>query len=76
LISAGLEGDIPALRLIIERTCGKPKTSEEIAIGNNPEAMSLEQVRRRLVELLSRPEVRANLQAMLTASVKPEDTIQ
>src|SRR5215470_1316103 len=53
LIAAGLDGDISALKLICERTCGRPKTAEEIAVGNNPEAMTLDEVRRQLVELLS-----------------------
>jgi len=77
LIAAGLDGDMSAQKLIYERTCGKTKTAEEIAIGNNPEAVTLEQVRRRLAELLVLPEVRANLQALLTASAKSEtDSIQ
>jgi hypothetical protein len=39
--------------------------------------VTLEQVRRRLAELLVLPEVRANLQALLTASAKSEtDSIQ
>jgi len=70
LIAAGLDGDI------YERTCGRPKTAEEIAIGNNPEAMTLEQVRRRLAELLLLPEVRAQLQALLTAAKPETDAIQ
>jgi len=76
LIAAGLNGDVSAHKLIYERTCGRPKTAEEIAIGNNPEAMTLEQVRRRLAELLLLPEVRAQLQALLTAAKPETDAIQ
>jgi|SRR6516162_3617322 hypothetical protein len=76
LIAAGLDGDVSAHKLIYERTCGRPKTAEEIAIGNNPEAMTLEQVRRRLAELLLLPEVRAQLQALLTAAKPETDAIQ
>ena len=76
LIAAGLDGDVSAHKLIYERTCGRPKTAEEIAIGHNPEAMTLEQVRRRLAELLLLPEVRAQLQALLTAAKPETDAIQ
>jgi hypothetical protein len=77
LIGEAIKGNVPALKLIAERIGGKPRSAEEIALANDPQAVSLDEVRRRLAELLSRPEVRANLQALLTASAKPEtDAIQ
>jgi hypothetical protein len=75
LIGEAIQGNVPALKLICERVGGKPKSAEEIAAGNS-EAMTLEQVRAKLAELLARPEVRRNLQAMLTESKPETDTVQ
>lgn len=74
LIGEGLKGDIPALKLICERIGGKPKSPEEVAA--NTEAMTLEQVRARLAELLSRPDVRQSLQTMLSSSEVKTEVIQ
>jgi hypothetical protein len=77
LIAEATHGNVPALKLIAERIGGKPRSAEEIATANNHEALTLEQVRAKLAELLARPEVRQSLQNMLTADAKPQtETLQ
>jgi hypothetical protein len=77
LIGEAAKGNVPALKLIAERIGGKPRSAEEIATANNNEALTLEQVRAKLAELLARPEVRQSLQAMLAADAKPQtETVQ
>jgi hypothetical protein len=75
LIDEGLKGNIYALKVIAERIGGKPKTATDSAVANGHE-LTLEQVRVKLAELLSRPEVRRNLQTMLTESKPETDTLQ
>jgi hypothetical protein len=53
--------------LVCERIGGKPKNAEDAAITNGDE-LTLEQVRTKLAALLSRPEVRRNLQSLLAGS--------
>lgn len=76
LIGEAIKGNVPALKLVAERIGGKPKSAEEIAGAKNPEAMTLDEVRRRLAELLSRPEVRRSLETMLTESKPQTETLQ
>jgi hypothetical protein len=75
LIGEAIQGNVPALKLICERIGGKPKSAEEVA-ANNSDAMTLDQVRAKLAELLARPEVRRSLQTMLTESKPETDTVQ
>jgi Family of unknown function (DUF5681) len=75
LIGEAIQGNVPALKLICERVGGKPKSAEESA-ANSGEGLTLEQVRAKLAELLSRPEVRQSLQAMLTEAKPQTDHIQ
>ena len=70
LLGEAVKGDIGALRLVFERAVGKPKSAEETTAGHS-EALTVEQVRAKLAELLARPEVRQSLQAMLT-ELKPQ----
>lgn len=75
LVGEAAMGNVQALKLICERIGGKPRTAEDAAISNGDE-LTLEQVRAKLAELLSRPEVRRNLEA-LTAESKPKtDVVQ
>jgi hypothetical protein len=67
LIGEAATGSVPALKLICERIGGKPKNSEEAAIANGDE-LTLDQVRSKLAELLSRPEVHSNLESLLAGS--------
>jgi hypothetical protein len=76
LIGEAIKGNVPALKLVCERVGGKPRSAEEIATANNHEALTLEQVRAKLAELLARPEVRQSLQAMLTESKPHTETVQ
>jgi len=55
------------IKLVCERIGGKPKNAEDAAITNGDE-LTLEQVRTKLAALLSRPEVRRNLQSLLAGS--------
>lgn len=64
LISKAATGNVAALKLVCERVGGKPKAADTTASTGN-ETLTLEQVRQRLAELLSRPEVRQGLLAML-----------
>jgi hypothetical protein len=76
LIDEALKGNIYALKVIAERVGGKPRSAEEGA-ANHGEALTLEQVRVKLADLLSRPEVRRSLQTMLAAEDKPPtDAVQ
>jgi len=76
LIGEAAQGNVPALKLICERIGGKPKNSEDAAVANGDE-LTVEQVRTKLAALLSRPEVRRNLQSLLAGSDEPKtDTIQ
>lgn len=67
LIGEAAMGNIQALKLIAERIGGKPRTAEDAAVVNGDE-VTLVQVRTKLAELLSRPEVKRNLQQMLASS--------
>jgi len=76
LIGEAAQGNVPALKLVCERIGGRPKTAEDAAVANGDE-LTLEQVRAKLAELLSRPEVKRNLQTMLAGSEDPEtDVVQ
>lgn len=74
LIDKAATGNVAALKLVCERIGGKPKPADQIG-APNPENLSLDEVRRRLAELLARPEVRKSLQSMLATSAEAE-TIQ
>lgn len=63
LVGEGVKGDIPALRLICERAGGKPKLIEDTAAASA--SLSPEQARAKLIELLSKPEVRQTLESIL-----------
>jgi hypothetical protein len=76
LVGEAVKGNIQALKLIAERIGGKPRSAEEIATAGNAEAMTLEQVRAKLAELLARPEVRQSLQSLLTESKPTTDRVQ
>jgi hypothetical protein len=76
LIGEAETGNIQALKLIAERIGGRPRSAEEIATAGNTEAMTLEQVRAKLAELLARPEVRQSLQSLLTESKPTTDRVQ
>jgi hypothetical protein len=67
LIVKATTGNVAALKLVCERVGGKPKTAEQVAPGNS-EAVTLDQVRQKLAELLSNPDVRRTLQTMLGSS--------
>jgi uncharacterized protein DUF5681 len=67
LIGEAAQGNIPALKLVCERIGGRPKTAEDAAITNGDE-LTLEQVRAKLAELLSRPEVKRNLETLIAGS--------
>jgi HPt (histidine-containing phosphotransfer) domain-containing protein len=76
LIGEAATGNVQALKLVCERIGGKPKNPADAAVANGDE-LSLEQVRAKLAELLSRPEVKRNLQAMLAGSDEVEtDVVQ
>lgn len=75
LIGEAAQGNIQALKLVCERIGGKPKNSEEAAIANGDE-LTLAQVRAKLAEYLSRPEVKRNLQSLLAGDEPKTDTIQ
>jgi hypothetical protein len=75
LIGEAAKGNIQALKLIAERIGGKPKNAEDAAVANG-DPLTLEQVRQRLAELLSRPEVRQSLQSLLIEPGKQTDAIQ
>lgn len=67
LIGEASMGNVQALKLVCERIGGKPKNAEDAAVSNGDE-LTLVQVRAKLAELLSRPEVKRNLQSLLTGS--------
>jgi hypothetical protein len=67
LIARASAGNVPALKLLFDTVCVKPKPSELIAAGNR-EAVSLEQVRQQLAVMLSHPEVRRNVEELLKSS--------
>jgi len=73
LIAKAATGNVAALKLVCERVGGKPKPAE-VPAASGDSASTLEQVREKLAELLSKPEVRRNLQAML--SEQKTETIQ
>jgi hypothetical protein len=76
LVGEAAKGNVQALKLICERIGGKPRTAEDAAVANGDE-LTLEQVRTKLAALLSRPEVRSNLQALLAGSDEPKtDVVQ
>jgi len=66
LIVKASTGNVAALKLVCERVGGKPKPPETVPAGN--EAVTLDQVRQKLAELLSNPDVRRTLQTMLGSS--------
>ena len=67
LIVKASTGNVAALKLVCERVGGKPKPSEAVQAGAS-EAVTLDQVRQKLAELLSNPDVRRTLQTMLGSS--------
>ncbi len=76
LIGEAAMGNVHAMKLVCERIGGKPRTAEDAAVVNGDE-LTLSQVRTKLAELLSRPEVKRNLQSLLAGSDEPKtDTIQ
>jgi hypothetical protein len=76
LIGEATLGNVQALKLICERIGGKPKNAEDASVANGDE-LTVEQVRTKLAVLLSRPEVRSNLQALLAGSDEPKtDVVQ
>ena len=70
LIGEATTGNIYAMKLIAERSAGKPQDPTDISLKNGDE-LTLAQVRTKLAELLSRPEVKRNLDA-LVASAEPK----
>lgn len=73
LLGECVKGNLAAIKLTCEYDSGKPKTTEEMAATGN-EALTLEQVRAKLAELLSRPEVKRTLTAILDAKQQTELT--
>ena len=67
LIGEAALGNVQAMKLVCERIGGKPRTAEDAAVVNGDE-LTLSQVRTKLAELLSRPEVKRNLQSLLAGS--------
>ena len=67
LVGEGAKGNIPALKLIAERTGGKPENPENIALKND-DPLTLAQVRIKLAELLNQPGVRESLKSMLAGA--------
>jgi hypothetical protein len=70
LIAKASPGNVAALKLVCERVGGKPKQAEQVAAGS--EAVTLDQVRQQLAALLSNPDVRRNLEKLMSSS----ETIQ
>jgi hypothetical protein len=76
LVGEAAKGNVQALKLVCERIGGKPRSAEDAAITNGDE-LTLEQVRAKLAALLSRPEVKRNLQSLLAGSDEPKtDVVQ
>src|SRR5438128_130174 len=66
LINKAAAGDVAALKLIAERVSGKPKPAEVPSTAMPDEKLTREQIQQRLAELLSRPEVKENVERILT----------
>ena len=60
LVGEGAKGNIQALKLIAERTAGKPQDAENLALKNGDE-LTFAQVRVKLAELLNQPGVQESL---------------
>ena len=76
LIGEATTGNINAMKLIAERTGGRPQNPEDIALKNGDE-LTLAQVRTKLAELLSRPGVRESLKSMISgADESKADVVQ
>jgi hypothetical protein len=73
LIGEAAMGNVQALKLVCERIGGRPKNAEEAAVANGDE-LTLSQVRAKLAELLSRPEVKRNLESMLANGADEPET--
>jgi DNA polymerase elongation subunit (family B) len=73
LISSALHGSIAATKIVIERTEGRPMRSPAEG-ASEAAAMTREQIRARLAELLSAPEVRESVVAILSGQA-PEGKI-
>ncbi len=63
LIAKAATGNVAALKLVCERVGGKPKQTDQAAVGS--ESQSLEQVRMQLAALLANPDVRRNLEKLM-----------
>jgi Family of unknown function (DUF5681) len=73
LITHALAGDVPALKLIAERVGGRPKSASEMEQQQGAEtAMTREQQRMKVIELLRSPE----LKELVEASLKPTERVQ
>jgi hypothetical protein len=75
LIGDAAAGNVLAMKLIAERTGGKPQNPEDIALKNGDE-LTLAQVRKQLAELLNRPGVRESLKSMLAGADEPKEAVQ
>ncbi|MGB9072731.1 MAG: DUF5681 domain-containing protein [Terriglobales bacterium] len=70
LVSMAEHGSLTAIKLIAERTEGRPKTADA---GEKPEAqMTKEQIQARLAELLSSPDVKEQFVKMLFSQDRPQ----
>ncbi len=65
LIDKAKGGDVAALKLIAERVSGKPRPAEVSSTATADERLSREQVRQRLAELLSLPEMKGMVEQLL-----------
>ncbi len=75
LIGEGAKGNLNALKLIAERTCGRPESTVDVALKNGDE-LTLEQVRAKLAEFLSRPAVKENIKSLLASSDDVDPVVQ
>src|SRR5262249_28517056 len=76
LIAKAATGDVPALKLIAERIGGRPKPAEVPSGEVSPEQLTREQIRQRLAEVLTMPEVKSMVQDLLTSEARPDTKIQ
>jgi hypothetical protein len=65
LIDKARTGDVPALKLIAERVNGKPRPAELAPTATADDRLSREQVRQRLAELFSLPEMKGMVEELL-----------
>jgi Family of unknown function (DUF5681) len=65
LIAKAATGDVGALKLIAERVNGKPRPAEVAPTATADERLSREQVRQRLAEVLSLPEMKGMVEELL-----------